>query len=118
MQTISRDLRVITLGEAHWLTRRQLNRTQAEAADKMGVSRHTYAKHERAEGHVHGHKAPLGVQCVLARRRMGWTLFYTAHKIGISHVTLLKWEDDSENRLVDWWKRKGWVFDISACNDV
>src|SRR5882724_13101709 len=113
MRKIDRDLRILTLGEAHWLARRRLGLTQAQMAARQGISRHTYQKLERLGGQISlpsSHPQPSGVQCIMARRRLGWTLEKAARQIGISHVTLLKWENESDARLVSWWKKRSWIF--------
>jgi hypothetical protein len=52
-----------------------------------------------------------GEACLIARRRMRSTITHLGTKVGMSHVTLIKWERPEEtngNPLYNWWESQGW----------
>jgi hypothetical protein len=53
---------------------------------------------------------PLGYLCEVARNRSGLTLREVATAAGVSHVTVLAWERRSDLRMVEFWKKQGFIF--------
>jgi hypothetical protein len=52
----------------------------------------------------------IGDLCALARRRSGLELRGVARIMGVSHVTVLKREENSDPRLAVAWRGRGWRF--------
>lgn len=113
---INKDLRYLTEGERLWMHRRQRAWTQAEAAKKFKVPFKSYCAAELDKSNsIHApsdSKAykDRGLQCALARRRMGRGLRKCAELLGVSHVTLLSREASRDRELVKMWERQGFRF--------
>jgi DNA-binding XRE family transcriptional regulator len=112
---VSKNLKRWTTGEHFWLARMDDGITQAEAARLEGISEKRYGliETDRTEPNS-GRPLPrpytVGQLCALARRRHGLSLRATAKLMGVSHVTILLWERDSEPRLAAGWRHLGYRF--------
>lgn len=107
----------LSKGERFWLNRRRLGKTQFQASKlyKVSEDKITAWENERdAEScpHVVLHaKLTTGEALALARRRKGWDIRQAARKMRVSHVTLIKWEDDrnsTQEQALQWWDKQGW----------
>lgn len=107
----------LSKGERFWLNRRRLNKTQAQASRlyKVSEDRITAWENERnidSCPHVVLHaKLTTGEMLALARRRKEWDIREAAKKMGVSHVTVIKWEDDRNSTQAEalaWWTQHGW----------
>lgn len=110
----------LTGGERLWVNRKRAGLTLQEAARDYNVTqwRYTEWEHDRPTGEpqpwvvVDPSKLEVSEQLLLARRRSGWTLKRVARAVGVSHVTLLKYEASNEtvgNPLWEWWElTQGW----------
>ena len=58
------------------------------------------------------------LECVVARLRSGKTVKEVAQEIGVSHVTLLLWERVCDAKLIEWWRRKGYIFPYAHSRTV
>jgi DNA-binding XRE family transcriptional regulator len=112
---INKRLSKQTDGEKLWVDRTRLKKTQAQSALILGISERTYHSYERDKVEYPWVPPPTttrsGLLCALARRRDGRPLRQLAKvlKAG-SHVTLLKWESQDDPRLVEAWKKQGYIF--------
>jgi transcriptional regulator with XRE-family HTH domain len=115
------NLARISKGESLWLWRRRHNLTQAQAAERYGVSCDTM---NRAEYDMGGDKLLAGLDFKaidptmpellrLARRRC-WCAGISAHRIaewtGRSRPTLLSAERREAPWLIDFWRKRGFRF--------
>lgn len=112
---MNKDLKKRTAGEELWLYRKYKGLRQEELAVKLGIGRTTYWKIEtdQIEFEVPSHYSvvpSLSQQLALARRRAGWSLRRTAAKMGISHVSFLKREQNGSLNLMVWWRTRGFFF--------
>src|SRR5271166_172699 len=55
----------------------------------------------------------LGQLCALARRRSGRRIGDLAAELGTTRVTYLTWENESDPRLVEWWRDQGYTLPIT-----
>lgn len=112
---LNRDLTKRTQAEEVWLWRRSKGYTMRRAAKALGVGRTSLWKRLK-ENTALPRPAPrvlnpsLPLILALARRRYGRGLKPLAKELGVSHMTLLKWEARGEEALVGWWCRRGWRF--------
>lgn len=118
---LNRDLTQYSYGEKWWLSRHFTRGwTQKKMARWLEVGLGTYQAAERDERpDLPGHGHPLPnvewsedpVRCRLARYRWSRTrgkgLAAIAAELGITRVTLLKWEARGHPALVKYWKGKG-----------
>lgn len=114
---VNRSLGRRTAGEDHWLFRRQTKLTQARVAKIFKISERKYNLWETDREEPSFYRFPnpsLGELCALARRRQGWKLRRAAKEFGVTHVTLLRWEDDSDPYLVAGWRSLGYRFPAAA----
>lgn len=111
----------LTTGEAWWLARRRLGRTQERMAATLGVSLDRLRDWERgtareavpeprggAIGRALGAGLTAGEFLALVRRRKGWTAARAATWAKVSRLTYLKAEADrtsSASRLAARWLR-------------
>lgn len=104
-------------GERLFIDRRRRGLTMAAAAKRHKVSQWRYQQWE----HDMPTEEPLapsvtlgeltkGECCTLARRRKRASIHEVGAAIGLSHVTVIKYEasDADANPLYDWWARRGW----------
>lgn len=108
------NLKKLDRGEILWCTRKQMGWTQARAANEIGMNLKHFQKIERGEIYASSGIIKMtysvGVLCSLARRRHGGPLLATAASLGLSHVTLLLWERESDPRLAAKWRKLGFQF--------
>lgn len=52
----------------------------------------------------------VGDYCALARRRSGMGLRETAAAAAVSRQTVLNWEDRGDEKMVQFWRDKGYRF--------
>lgn len=114
MAQINRNLRKLSNGEQLWLCRKALGQTQVEAAQRSyyGIRCYVLAELDRHDPiTILGHWShPCAREkLTLARRRYGRDLRETAHLAGVSHRTLLLWEQAADNRLIRFWERRGFT---------
>lgn len=116
---INYDLAVLSPGEKLWLRRRSWGRTQRQEAVSIRVN-HSYYGMMEADALA----APPNIlrslprsikldgyeMLRLARRRSGLELNDVARKNGVSHVTLLRWEEMATAKLVNFWAARGFRF--------
>ena len=95
----------LTRGEERWLRRLRAGLSQAQLARVLGASRSARGRAEAdpAPGTA-GLRLDPAERLRLARRRSGCGLRETARRVGVSHVTLLRWERDADPRLRDFWE--------------
>lgn len=106
------NLQLIGYGEFFWLARYRNGSTQAEVAKKRKMNLKAYQNLEyclEPKSTIHN-KFKEGELCALARRRHGMPLRATATLLGLSHVTLLLWERESDPRLATKWRKLGFRF--------
>lgn len=114
---VNRSLGRRTAGEDHWLFRRKTKMTQARIASIFNISERRYNLWEtdRETPIIYRYPDPsMGDLCALARRRQGWKLRRAAKKFGVTHVTLLRWEEASDPYLVAGWRSLGYRFPAAA----
>lgn len=111
------DLRRRTKGEDLWLWRRCERLTQRAAAGVLGVGRVTLQGMEADALHGAPDHAWRQVSrpsktllLALARRRSRLSLSRISSLVGASHVTVLRWEDEGDPRLVTFWEGRGFIF--------
>lgn len=109
---INKNLAVRTPAEELWLSRRAIGRTQAGQAAWLGVSRSTlqaselYGPTPCLTGLWKPIPAPeTPLLLVLARRRSGLGLQGVAEGLGVSRVTVLRWEKAADPRLSSFWAK-------------
>lgn len=114
---MNKDLTRRTPAEELWLSRRAIGRTQAGQAAWLGVSRSTLQAAERngpvpcLTGLWRPIQAPgANLLLALARRRSGLGLRGVARAVGVCHVTVFNWESNGDQRLIDFWARRGFRF--------
>ena len=87
------------MGETLTILRRRESNTQTDFAASSYVSQMTVSLWEsdaiKFPGDIEKIKLTQGEECYLLRRRLGLNLKETARKIGVSHVTLIKWEKEN-----------------------
>lgn len=114
---VNKDLTIRSAAEELWLARKAIGRTQAVQAAWLGVSRSTLQASER-DGPVpslSGLWKPISTPetpllLALARRRSGLGLRGAARAVGVCHVTVFNWENQGDQRLIDFWARRGFRF--------
>lgn len=139
-QTARLDLATLTLMERLWLWRGRRKLDQRSMAAEIGVSRRIYAAMEGAVRHSNRPRSQraIEVQAVealqnlarrlpratrtdrlaLARRRSGVTLTRLAAALGVSRVTVLRWEKTADQRLAAYWERRGYRLPVESVNKM
>lgn len=114
---VNKDLTVRSAAEELWLARKAIGRTQAGQAAWLGVSRSALQGAElgRPTPCLNGLWKPIQAPetpllLALARRRSGLGLRGAARLMGVSHVSVFKWEMSGDQRLIDFWARRGFRF--------
>lgn len=113
---VNRDLNKQTKGEQLWVWRKFSHMTGIEAAKYWSIGRNAYWNNEAdlqddiPQWVFVSELRSDGLLFKLARRRMGWGLEETARRVGVSHQTLLSWEETARPCLREWWEKKGFTF--------
>lgn len=111
---LNKDLSTASPGERLWLVRQNAGMTQREAADRHGCCLSIYQRYEQDKREPEYLVVPpplhIGLLCALARRRSGLTLNQVAEALGVSKVTVLTMERAGDSRLVNFWRRKKFLF--------
>lgn len=105
-----------TPGERLWLQRKMAKRTLRQEARRIGVNHNYYSEMERDRRDPPAHVAaslpfptayagPFALQ--LMRRRAGVRLPELAKRLGVTRLTILKWERAADPRLVEFWTKDG-----------
>lgn len=84
----------------------ELTETQAEQlAKKRQRDANSWGKHTHR---VNCKNVLKGEWCYLRRRQEGWTVRELAEVLGVSHVTIIKWErsEGDVERLFDFWQER------------
>lgn len=94
--------------EKFFLDRRRRKETQTEAATRIGVSRAQISRYENGDSpapDVNGFELTNVEQCVVSRRRKGWTMAKLAKLIGCSRYRIIMMEraDWNPTLLIDYW---------------
>lgn len=112
-----KNLAALTQGERLWAWRKARGLTQAQAAGRLGTTRHRLQAMEAGaiDGQslarrVRNSEVALPGLLALARRRAGVGLEGLAQALGTSRVTVLAREARGDARLRAWWVRAGWRF--------
>ena len=102
----------ITLDERLFVWRERKSWSQAEAAAYHGTTSRIYGKWERGENtrtdprtvQVNAEIKPLE-QCILLRRRRGWTQLQTAleMEVSICWFKLMEWDERDPTALLSFW---------------
>ena len=113
------NLRDLTKGERLLIDRRRRGESQAEAAERLGLSVYAYRRFEEdvAEGPTADVEAlELGEACYLERRREGLPASWVAERVGVSRWWLTQMERGREDadRLGAWWRSRGARFPRKA----
>jgi len=111
----------LTTGERLTILRRRNNLTQADIATKYSVSQMTVSMWETNAVQFPGIVNEIqdlhgGERCYVLRRRLKLRVKETARELGVSHVTLLKWErhGPSDDRYKDYLLNKAVEVDMEA----
>jgi DNA-binding XRE family transcriptional regulator len=105
------DSVALTPGEALWLWRRREIFTRRGAADWLGIPRATILALERGTGgtdaalprYVTGLRPTPPEALRIARRRSSLGSREVATRLGVSRMTVWKWERAADERLVAFW---------------
>lgn len=110
-------LRDLTAGERLYIARRRAGLTMLEAATEHGVTDWRYREWEKDRtSEVAAPFAYLETPltpneaAILARRRKNWSIRQLGLMMGLSHVTVIKWEASQNlvNPVVQFWVNRGW----------
>lgn len=115
-------LKDLTNGERLWIARRRSGKTIEEMAKEYGVPVWRYKEWEKdRSGEIQpvphawlggeGKGLKPNESCALARRRKNWSITQLGAKLGLSHVTVIKYEAEpmrEGNPLVEFWERETW----------
>lgn len=108
-----RALEPKTPAEHLWTQRRAAGLGIHAAARALGMGHTTYWRCERGEHPIPALRGPLArakpglhVLLALARRRSGLGLAGVAAALKVSRVTVLKWERETDPRIIEFWSKK------------
>lgn len=116
---VRKDLGRRTPGEDLWLARKAAGLTQVEAASRAGLGENAYGDAEK-DRRAAPRPPEAGIRAVpspgaplllaLARRRAGIGLDGLARALSVSKVTVLAAERRGDERLVRFWRKRGFRF--------
>lgn len=111
-----RDIEWLTVGEAFLIDRRRSGKSQEERARELGLTRNRYGELERdsADG-IFDKIRPLNVlplsareECLLRRKRLGWTQEKCAEMMGITRFWFHVMEKGKVpcDTLIEFWEQR------------